>query len=397
MARIFAAAYTHYRSDGRVRREANVMVAEGHDVEVLALGAPGEPAQEVVDGVTVIKAYQRRRKPDSTLDYLREYAKFLMAIAARLTMHPTRYDLVHTHNMPDALALGALVPRMLGKPLIHDIHDLMPELFVEKFDADKKRWFLWLLRLQEALAVRLASAVMLAESEYRTILGKRGLPTHKMHTLLNLPEEHIFGVLPAEEKPAGAPFVLAYHGSLVHRLGLDIALEALALCRERIPALEFRIIGDGEERENLIRQSRELGLENVVQFSDGLVPIDQIRAHVAGTDVGLIPMRQQQATETMLPVKLLEYASMGIPSISPPSPTIRRYFDEEMTFFFPSEDPKALAEVIVDAYEHPEKRAEKRKKLLEEFVPRFRWSTHQRVLVDVVNELLGQPALDTAE
>ena len=33
---------------------------------------------------------------------------------------------------------------------------------------------------------------------------------------------------PAAPKPKGAPFVLVYHGTLAHRLGLDIAIQAVA-------------------------------------------------------------------------------------------------------------------------------------------------------------------------
>ena len=39
-----------------------------------------------------------------------------------------RYDLVHVHNMPDALVFSAMIPKLLGAKLILDLHDPMPQL-----------------------------------------------------------------------------------------------------------------------------------------------------------------------------------------------------------------------------------------------------------------------------
>lgn len=397
MPRIFVAAYTEYRSDGRVRREAKALVEHGYEVDLLALGSPGDPAEEEIDGVRVVKAFTRSHKPNSTIGYLADYGRFIASVTRRLALHPRRYDLVHTHNMPDALALGGLLHRLLGKPLIHDIHDLMPELYMEKFRAGDRHWFVRVLMLQEALAVRLANRVLLAESGLQDILERRGVPVEKMHTLLNLPDESVFPVLPLETKSGDAPFVLSYHGSLVRRLGLDIALDAVALCRKDIRNLEVRIIGDGEEREALVRQTAELGLEDVVQFSPGRVPIVDIPKWVTGTDVGIVPMRRHEATEMMLPVKLVEYAHMGIPCITPKTRTIARYFEDGMIRHFESGSAESLAEAIVDLHRHPERRAEMRQKLLEDFAPRYRWTVHRDEYLALVGELLGEKTREPAQ
>ena len=56
MATILMAAYTNYRRDPRVKREAEALVEMGHRVVFLARRQPGEPHREVIAGVEVIKA-----------------------------------------------------------------------------------------------------------------------------------------------------------------------------------------------------------------------------------------------------------------------------------------------------------------------------------------------------
>ena len=48
----------------------------------------------------------------------------------------------------------------------------------------------------------------------------------------------------------------------------------------------------------------------------------------------------------MLPVKILEYTAMEIPTIAPRLRILQRYFDEASAFFYEPDDPKDLANVI---------------------------------------------------
>ena len=54
---------------------------------------------------------------------------------------------------------------------------------------------------------------------------------------------------------------MVYHGTLARRLGLDIAIRAVARLDRTSPRIELRIIGAGEEREPLIALRDELGLQ----------------------------------------------------------------------------------------------------------------------------------------
>lgn len=390
MARILMVAYTNYRRDPRVRREAEALIETGHSVVFLASRQPGEPVRERLAGVDVIKLPGLKNSKTSALVYILDYLMFVLMVAMHTTLRPLRYNLIHVNNMPDFLVFGALLPRLLGKPLIHDVHDLMPELYLEKFQAGEGHWMIRALKLQERLSGGFASAVLTVESRLKDILAERGIRRKKIHVLMNLPDDRIFSrrADTALNKPVGSSFVLVYHGTLARRLGLDIAIEAAAKVRDAIPLLELRIIGAGEERANLIDLRDRLGLKDVVTFSDGFVPVDRIPSMISDADVGLVPLRMSSGTDIMLPTKLLEYVSVGIPCIVPRTGTIGRYFDADMVQYFEAEDVDSLARAIVELHRDPARRQDLARQATERFGRTYTWSEHKKVYTSLVARLL---------
>jgi len=389
MAFVMMAAYTNYRRDPRVKREAEALVEAGHRVIFLARRQPSEPNREMIAGVEVIKTPGLKNKCTSFTEYLIDYGLFFFLIALHLLRHPLRYRLIHINNMPDFLVFATWLPRLLGRPVIHDIHDLMPELYLEKFTTGEKHWVIRALETQERWAGKFASVVLTVEERLKDILAERGIPRDKIYVLMNLPDERIFAPRPPlAPKSSDAPFVLVYHGTLARRLGLDIAIEAVSKARDMIPRLELRIIGAGEERDRLIALRDRLDLQEIVTFSDGFVPVEQIPALLQDADVGLIPLRIHSGTDIMLPTKLLEYVSVGIPCIVPKTGTITRYFDEEMVRFFEAENSDSLAEAIIDLYRDPANRILLARQATERFGKIYHWSEHKNAYTQLVERLL---------
>jgi glycosyltransferase involved in cell wall biosynthesis len=390
MARVLMAAYTNYRRDPRVRREAEALVEAGHNVVFLARWQRGEPRREIIGGVEVVKTIGLMDKCTSFAEYVIDYATFFLMINIHLLRHPFRYRLIHINNMPDFLALAAWLPRLMGRPVIHDVHDLMPELYLEKFAAGENHWAVRALRVQERWAGKFASAVLTVEDRLKDILSRRGIPRSKIHVLMNLPDERIFARRAnPPTKAASAPFLMVYHGTLARRLGLDVAIAAVARAREAVPNIEFRIIGAGEERGRLIELRDELSLQEVVTFSEGFVPVERIPAMIADADIGLIPLRINAGTDIMLPTKLLEYVFVGIPCITPRTGTITRYFDERMVEFFEAENVESLANAIVRLARSPDRRASLCDEATRRFAGKYTWSEHKKVYTTLVGSLLG--------
>lgn len=390
MLRVAMLAYTNYASDPRVRREAEALAERGDEVLFFCLRAAGEAARERTGGVELRHLPLGRYRGGNAFLYAGSYCLFfLMALGAIAVAHWRRpFDLVHSNNMPDFMAFAGLVPRLAGRPLVHDVHDTMPEIYQGKFGVDSQHPLIRLLKLQERLAGRLATRVLTSEHTKREALIEHGLPAGKIDVLLNLPDPKIFvPTTPAENASRqDGTFRLVFHGTLARRLGVDIALRAVALIGDEIPDLRLEIIGDGDQRPALLALSAELGLGDRVRFSDGFVPVEALPGLLAGASLGVIPTRPEISTRYMLPTKLVEYAALGIPAIVAPTHTIRYYFNEEQVAFFTPEDPESLASSIIALQRDPARRS-----TLAEGAARFiadhHWDRHKQVYLDLIDGL----------
>ena len=112
------AAYTNYRRDPRVRREAEALVGEGYRVVFLASRQPGEPKREAIDGVQVFKSHSLMNRRTSMASYLLNYAWFFLALMGHLIAPPLRYR-SPLNTMPTS-CLCAWLPACWAR-LIHDV------------------------------------------------------------------------------------------------------------------------------------------------------------------------------------------------------------------------------------------------------------------------------------
>jgi glycosyltransferase involved in cell wall biosynthesis len=138
-------------------------------------------------------------------------------------------------------------------------------------------------------------------------------------------------------------------------MGLDLAVRAVGLLRDRIPQLRLLALGAGDYLSEIHRLVAELNLHDRVSFKD-TIPIEELPKVLRTADLGLVPNRESSATHLMLPVKLLEFAMMGIPAIAPRLKTVEYYFGDGSVRFFKPGDINELAGAIEQLYRSPELR-----------------------------------------
>jgi glycosyltransferase involved in cell wall biosynthesis len=358
VARILIIAYTAYARDGRVKRHAEALTARGDRVDAICL-ADGHVAD--THGVCVTGLQIPRYRGTSRLHYLRSYLNFFCraaALAVRRSLKE-RYDIVIACTMPDMSILSALPCRLFGSKLILDIHDTMPELYLDKFGGRLGRIGAKSLMLQERFAARLADRVLAVHDLHAERLHQSGVPLRKLAVIPNSPDPRIFPLTDAlgherqvQTRAATGSFSLMCHGTISRRLGLTTGIAALALLHERFPLVRLRVIGAGDYLDELKALSRRLRVESAVGFEDPL-PIQDLAATLRQADVGLLPYHASTATHLMLPVKLLEYAALGIPVICARLRTVEHYFSDQAVRFYSPGNPAQLAEAIEELYFDP--------------------------------------------
>lgn len=352
--------YSEYPHDPRPRRAAEALASAGMEVEVLCLqGAPSDPRTEIVNGVKVRRVPLSHSR-EGFVRYLFQYSAFFFLAAAFLAWNTLRrkYDLVHVHNMPDFLVFSALPARLRGARVILDLHDPMPELYQAIFGFSDAHWMVSLLKEIERLSIRSADRVLTPNLAFQRIFERRSCVPGKVEIVMNSPEETIFregtpaAVLPLPSG-GGQPFRMLHHGSIVHRHGLDIAVEAFALARAELPALQFFICGRRTAYlDEVLALAASRGVGEAVHFL-GPKTQPEVAALVAACDLGVIPNRLSPFTSVNMPTRIFEYLAMNRPVIVPVTEGIRDYFDDGNLMFFAPNDPADLARQILWVARNP--------------------------------------------
>jgi len=300
-----------------------------------------------------------------------------------------RLNLVHIHNMPNFLIFAAIIPRCFGKKIILDVHDTLIETYASKFNGIFSKLLNVALVLEEFVCCKLAHKVICVNETQRQALLNRGLSEQKTIVLMNLPDPNRYQLNRRDcEKRDNAGFRIVYFGTITRRLGVDIALRAIHEIRSRIPGLHFFIFGDGDGREECLGICIHLGMGDIVSFSETAVPLDELIHKVRGMDLLVVSNRANEATQLMLPVKMLEGMSMGIPVVAPRLRTIEHYFAVDQVFYFTPEDMHSLAGAILLAYKDG---AERKNKAVNanRFFEKYSWDEQKTHLFALYSGMVG--------
>ncbi|WP_239493527.1 glycosyltransferase family 4 protein [Luteitalea sp. TBR-22] len=389
--------YTNYDNDARVRREAETLAANGFRVVCFSNRTSDRPRRYMLDGVDVRELDVPKYRGKSGAAYLASYGRFLLkaSVACVQLSREARVDVVHCHNLPDILSFAGLVPRLRGSRVVLDIHDSIPETFASKFANGALRWKL--LCLEERLGTLIADRVICVNHPQRDALITRGLPAGKTFVSMNVPDPRIF--VPTQGSVAARPdgaFNLVYHGTMASRLGVDLVLRAVHALAERLPRLRLHLWGGGDDLPAFQALASQLGVADRIHFRPQGYPLEELPDRLASMDVGVVGNRRSPAGELMLPVKLLEYAALGIPAVVPRLRTISHYFSDEMVMYYEPGDVASMAEAIERLLGDQIRRREQPRKAAE-FLNQHGWHQQGPELVDFYRSLVSSEAVTRTE
>lgn len=393
--RVAMVTFSFYPGDPRPRRAAEALVAKGMNVDLICLAESGQDAKrEVRNGINVIRIPIKRRR-GSTVTYAYQYSAFLATVSLIIALRSVtrRYDLVYVHNMPDFLVLCALFPKLLGAKVILDLHDPMPELMTTIFGFQPGTFPVRLLKWVERWSLAIADSVVTVNRACARLFTSRSCRLSKMNVVMNSPDEGIFRFRPPragtdETDVPNKQFVIMYHGSLVERNGLDLAVDALARVRQCIPIAQLRIYGAQTPfLDQAINSARQMGVQEAVEYC-GPKSLEELVTAIAECDLGVIPNRQSVFTELNTPTRIFEYLALGKPVVAPRAAGICDYFDEHSLVFFELGNAADLAEKIRYVSSHPD---DVREIVLrgQQIYQHHKWSSEKIRLTSLVADLLN--------
>lgn len=380
-------AYSQYESDNRVRRYAETLAKRGDQVDVIALSRePSSQPVEQVDGVTVYRVQHREHNERSKWTYAWRLMRFLVSSTREMKkLHVrNRYDVIHIHNMPDFLVFAAWYPKMTGAKLILDIHDVVPELFANKFHAKFKTAYVEFLKTIEKLSASFVDHVIVSNHLWLKTVVARSAPAAKCSVLINHVDPEMFSR--HDKTRTDDKFVILFPGSLQWHQGVDIAIEAFARVKQQVPNAEFQIYcGSGGMQGELRELTRKLGLEESVKFLKA-VPLDEMAQVIANADLGVVPKRADSFGNEAYSTKIMEFMSQGVPVVASRTKIDAFYFEEGIVHFFRSGDSEAMAEAMLEVIKSKDLRESLARRGYE-YVKRNGWDQKKHEYIELIDSL----------
>lgn len=349
------------------RREAEALAKAGFHVHVICLADPtGRDRDGLRSGIR-LHTVPLHRARGSNARYLADYLSFFVAASFLVTwLHLRhRFRVIQVSSMPDFLVFATIVPKLLGARVVAFLKEPTPELGEMRLGPG---WWPKLLARIEQLAIRYADLTYTVTEQLKATYVRRGADPSRIRVVLNSSASDAFplsngnGSHPARHTDRGGEehaqqFTLLCHGVIEERYGHETILRAVALAREEIPNLRFRITGDGTHAHRVRSLIDELGLRDHVDFL-GWVSLEELADELRRADVGIVAQLSSPYSNLVHTTKMYDYILFGKPVIATRLDSVSAYFGPESIYYVESDDHLGLAQAIVELFRDPKRREE---------------------------------------
>lgn len=307
---------------------AEGLTAEGHGVTVatsepqynLAEPTGHIPEDRVENGVRVvrIKALPHHGVPHLIRGINQLFLSRIFFRAVRhLNIEAPEVVIVHSPPLPLVLAAGRLA-RHFGAKFIANVHDIFPQNGIDLVTAWKKPLIRLAFGGMEKKVYAMADTIVVPSESHKNYLNqKRAVALEKLAVI-----PHWIDISPFERAKNTGRFrkqyslegklIFLFAGVLGPSQGLGLILDLADKVRTKTD-ISFLIIGEGSEKERLVKLAKRKNLSNV--YFEPFVSAEDYPNLLKEVDVGLIVLTEKNTTPAV-PAKLMGYMAAGLPVVA---------------------------------------------------------------------------------
>lgn len=311
----------------RVYEVSKELIKRGHQVEVLT-AFPHHPKGVIPeeyrgmfylfedwDGIPVHRSWIYPSPKGSFWKRLASYFSFTFsAFYSIFKSKPT--DVIICNSPPLFLGItGYLGAKIKRAKFIFNVADIWPESAVE-LGILKNKVFIRMAEWLENFLYKKSWKIATATEGIKEYMVRKGKNEKDVFLLPNGVNTDTFHPMPKDKdllKEIGIENkkVFMYAGTLGYAQGLDSVLRAAALLKEREPDVHFLFVGDGQEREKLLKLKEDLKLDNVTFY--GSVPVSEMPRMFSIADFSIVSLRNIELFKGARPSKIFPAISTGTP------------------------------------------------------------------------------------
>jgi len=311
---------------------------------------------------------------------------FLLQRLVERASRTTKFDVVLSQHAISAVAAGRL-KRRLGVPVAMNFLDFLTG-FMETWPAylAPRPWLRRLEQFELSMPRRYgADGVLTVSDTLADHIVRTGYPRERIRPIYYGYDSALFAPASAASTGKREPGVVM-HGSFDHHHLGPIALGALGVVNRARPDVPFLFVGQETPallkfRERALAECPALRLE-----CTGFVPYEQVATRLQRATVGIVPYEESSGVHCAFVAKIVEYLGTGLPVVSTPLDSARRYFGREPAVTFAGFDGGSFGRAVLDWLAQP---AEHR--------DRVGWAASQRVRAELDWRVITQKAIDFVE
>lgn len=356
----------------RVFERALYWVKDGHDVTVIT-SAPNFPEgrlfdgyenkwrqTEMMDGIRVVRVKTYIAANRGVLRRILDFVSF-GATAFLAGLGGPRPDVVAaTSPQFFAAVAGWAIAAVRRLPFVFELGDLWPAS-ISAVGAIQPGLGVRLVEKVELFLYRRSAAVAALTHAFKDNLVRRGIPADKIAVVINGVDLPRYSPRPKDEVRTRewglqGKFVTGYVGTHGMAHALRNVLDAAALLKDN-DDLRFLFVGAGAEREALMADAKTRDLTNVVFIPRQ--PKEDMPVIWSVCDVALVHLKNNPAFAEVIPSKIFEAEGMGLPVLlaAPTGEASRIVETDGCGVHVPAEEPRALADAVLNLAASAERRA----------------------------------------
>ena len=303
-------------------------VKQGHDVTVVSC-VPHHPmgkaypgyqnkwwSEEYKDGIRAIKI---KTYITANEGFLKRTLNYIIYMIMCILISPflSKADVVISTSPQffNGLA-GYFVSRIKRTPWLLEIRDLWPESILA-VGAIKNKKIIKFLEYLEIFTYKKADCIVPVTKAFKKHIINLGICEKKVHVIRNgvnldlYKNERSYDPL-INSWGLDDKFVVSYIGTHGMAHGLDTILKAAEILRSD-ESIIFLMVGDGSERERLLKIVSDKKLSNLIMKPQQ--PKKHMPAVWSITDVSLVLLKKLDLFKTVIPSKIFECMAMSVPII----------------------------------------------------------------------------------
>lgn len=365
----------------------------GYDIQVLTT-EPTYPNREIYkenffwneneinkDSSVIRVSVKNKKYNSSFLSRLLYYLEIMIKMLKEIRKEPKKFDIIFVSSPPIFVAFVGLIAKFKSKSkLILDIRDLWPEslkgvkvchhpIIVESF------------RMLEKLLYKKADHIVINSEGFFHYLSEHSpLVKEKVTFIPNSARENEL----ISSNSAKTALKVIYVGNI----GLAQNVHIIRNLAEKLHdhQIEFLIVGYGVEKKELFDYIHKKNLINVKIVNP--MTRKECLDLMSGCDIGIVTLKEATVFETVLPGRIIDYITCGIPIVGSIAGYSKTIIEQEgIGLVTSNSSSEEMLANIMKIYHDPALLKKMQRNCHKLIRKKFMWETNIKKLINIIEEI----------